>query len=138
MKLNRSMISPTLNQSLVANYLKDGTYHRHLRKLRKIIKRQHQYCAAAICKYFPNTVKMTVPLGGLSLWIELPTGIKGSDVYYEARNKGISILLGCLCSSLDTYDRYIRIGYGGCWDNDTDQAIQTIGTIIKQMAGERG
>jgi len=136
MKLNRSMISPTLNQSLVANYLKDGTYHRHLRKLRKIIKLQHSYCASAIFKHFPNTVKMTSPLGGLSIWIELPTGIKGIDVYYEARNKGISILPGFLCSSLDTYDRYIRIGYGGCWDKTTEQAIQTIGNIIKRI--ERG
>ncbi len=133
MKLNRSMISPTLNQAVVANYLKEGSYERHLRRLRKTIKLQYGYCAAALSKHFPKTVKMTSPVGGLSIWIQLPDGIKGSDVYYQVREKGISILPGFLCSGLDVYDRYIRIGYGGSWDETMEQAIQTIGTIIKKM-----
>ena len=127
------MISPTLNQAVVANYLKEGTYERHLRRLRKTIKLQYSYCATALSKHFPKTVKMTSPVGGLSIWIQLPEGIKGSDVYYKAREKGISILPGFLCSGLDVYDRYIRIGYGGSWDKTMEQAIQTIGTIIKTM-----
>jgi len=133
MKLNRSMISPTLSQALVASYLKEGTYHRHLRRLRKTIKLQHSYCASAMFKHFPETVKMTSPKGGLSIWIELPRGIKGCDVYYKVRKKGISILPGFLCSSLDTYDQYIRIGYGGCWDKNMERAIQTIGDVIKKI-----
>lgn len=136
MKLNRSMISPKLNQVVVANYLKEGTYHRHLKRLRSTIRLQHSYCAAALHKYFPETVKMTSPVGGLSIWIELPRGMKGSEVYSEARKIGISILPGFLCSSLDLYDRFIRIGYGGCWDKTMEQAIQKIGNIIKRMAGD--
>jgi DNA-binding transcriptional MocR family regulator len=133
MKLNRSMISPPLNQAVMANYLKEGTYERHLRRLRKTIKRQYSYCAAALSKHFPKTVKMTTPVGGLSIWIQLPDGIKGSEVYYKAREKGISILPGFLCSGLDVYDRYIRIGYGGIWDKTMEGAIQDIGLIIKRI-----
>jgi len=133
MKLNRSMISPTLTQAVVANYLKEGTYERHLRRLRKTIKLQHSYCAAALSNHFPKTVKMTSPVGGLSIWIQLPDGIKGSAVYFKAREKGISILPGFLCSGLDVYDRYIRIGYGGIWDEAMEGAIQEIGSIIKGL-----
>ena len=50
--------------------------------------------------------------------------------------KGSQYLPGFLCSSLDTYDQYIRIGYGGCWDKTTERAIKTIGDIIKRMVNQ--
>ena len=133
MKLNRSMISPTLTQAVVANYLKEGNYERHLRRLRKTIRLQYGACAAALSKYLPKSVRMTTPAGGLSIWIQLPDGIKGSGVHAEARKKGISILPGFLCSGLDVYDRYIRIGYGGLWDATTEGAIREIGRIIERL-----
>lgn len=137
MKLNRSLVSPTLNQALVASYLKEGTYHRHLRRLRETIKLQYSYCAAALTKYFPETIKMTAPSGGQSIWIELPNGTKGREVYYEAKKKGISILPGFLCTNLDIFDPYIRIGYGGCWDKTIERAIEQLGDIIRRI-GDTG
>jgi DNA-binding transcriptional MocR family regulator len=81
--------------------------------------------------YFPKTVKMTSPSGGLAVWVELPPGINGRQIYLEAKKNGISILPGFLCSSLDIYDHFIRIGYGGRWDNDKDRAIGKMGEIIR-------
>ncbi len=131
MKLNRSLISPTLNQTVIADYLKAGGFPRHLRQLRKIFSLQYTYCSAAILRHFPDTIKLTTPKGGLSVWIELPENISGSDVYYKAREKGISILPGFLCSGLEKYNHYIRIGYGGFWNKKSEQAIEQIGKIIK-------
>ena len=136
MKLNRSLISPTLNQALVAAYLKEGAYDRHLRRLRETIRRQLEYCAAAVHRHFPKSVRMTSPSGGLSLWIELPRGVDSRDVYIAAKNKGISILPGFLCASFDAFKRYIRIGYGRVWDQEVEDAIEEIGKIVCQLAAE--
>ncbi len=135
MKLNRSLISPKLNQVLVGSYLKGGGYPRHLRRLRRIIKLQHSYCARAVTNHFPETMKMTSPSGGLCLWIELPKGVKGRDVYHGARKMGISILPGFLCTSFDTFDRHIRIGYGGVWGQTQDKALERIGDMVNKMMG---
>lgn len=136
-KLNSSLTSPTLNQTLVTRYLKEGAYHRHLRKLRQTMRLQHSYCAAALAKHFPDTIKMTAPSGGQSIWIELPKGINGRQVYLESKKKGISILPGFLCSSLGLYDCFIRIGYGGAWDKSVEAAIEQVGAIIKTMIAKR-
>lgn len=133
MKLNRSLISPKLNQTVVATYLKQGSFHRHLRKLRKTIKLQYTYCAAAVDKYFPDQIKMTSPAGGQSLWIELPGNVHSREVYAKVREKNISILPGFLCTSHQTFNSFIRIGYGGVWNAKTEQAVRTIGNIVKQM-----
>jgi len=134
LKLNQSLASPALNQAVVAGYLKEGTYHRHLRKLRRTMRLQYSYCLAALVKYFPETAKMTSPSGGQSIWIELPGGVDCRMVYEEAREKGISILPGFLCTGFDTFNRCIRIGFGGRWDQTTERAIQEIGSIIKSCS----
>lgn len=133
MKLNRSLISPSLNQVLMANYLKAGRFSRHLRRLRETIKIQHDYCAQAIHNYFPETVRMTRPKGGLSIWIELPKKVSGRSVYKESIAKGISILPGFLCTSFNTYDHHIRIGFGGSWNHTMENAIKEIGDIVKRI-----
>lgn len=133
MKLNRSLISPKLNQSIVANYLKHGGFNRHLRRLRKTLKLQYTYCSAAVDKYFHGRVKMTTPSGGQSLWIQLPENIHSRDVYEQARQKQISILPGFLCTSHTAFDSFIRLGYGGVWNEKTEQAVKTIGEIVEGM-----
>ena len=138
MKLNRSLLSPTLNQALVGSYLKEGTFQRHLRRLRRTLREQSQYCRTAVDKYFPPSVKMTSPSGGLSLWIELPKGCHGRTLFFEARKLGISVLPGFLCSSIDVFHRYIRIGYGGVWDEAADDAVRQIGELVYQMASNPG
>lgn len=138
MKLKRSLMSPTLNQALVASYLKEGSFSRHLRRLRRTLREQCQYCRTAVYKYFPSSVKMTSPLGGLCLWIELPEGCNGRDIFFEARKEGISIIPGFLCSSVDVFSRYIRIGYGGVWDESADQAVRQIGRMVYRMDPQSG
>lgn len=78
---------------------------------------------------------MTSPSGGLSLWIEMPPNVLGRDVYIAARKRGISILPGFLCASYKGFDRYIRIGYGGRWDDAMENAVMEIGDIIRSRAG---
>ncbi len=138
MKLNRSLISPTLNQALIASYLKEGTFQRHLRRLRRTLREQSQYCRTAVYKYFPPSIRMTSPSGGLSLWIELPEGCHGRTLFFEARKLGISILPGFLCSSINVFHRYIRIGYGGVWNEQTEEAIRQIGGLVYQMDPQPG
>ena len=133
LKLNQSLVSPALNQAVVANYLKEGTFHRHLRKLRRTMRLQYSYCATALEKHLPRSVRMTSPSGGQSIWVELPDGIHGRAVYDRAREHGISILPGILCTSYDTFDHCIRIGYGGVWGKATEQAVGRVGAIIEKL-----
>lgn len=138
MKLNNSLVSPALNQALIAAYLKEGSFPRHLRRLRQTLHLQQQYCAAAVNKHFPEGLRMTSPAGGQCLWVELPRGTDGRAVYKKAREKGISILPGFLCTSFNTYDHYIRISYGSAWDAEKNQAVQTVGKIVQDLVPPSG
>jgi DNA-binding transcriptional MocR family regulator len=63
-KINRTVASPTLNQCIVAQFLKTGFYDRHLRSLRTALKNQVSNMALAIARHFPKGTRITAPQGG--------------------------------------------------------------------------
>lgn len=133
-KLNLSVTSPTINQIIIAEYLKSGSFERHLRRLRTALKSQVYQASLAIMKYFPDDIKMTAPTGGFFIWIELPKQVNGIKIYQQVREAGISILPGALCSNIEHYQHFIRICCGNLWSETYENGIKTISNIIKQQS----
>ncbi len=130
LKLNTSITSPALNQSIISEFLKSGAYDRHLRHLRNALKNQVGNTALAIARHFPNGTKITAPQGGLILWVQLDDKVDGLEVYQEARKHHIAIIPGILCSNSDKYKNFIRISCGNLWSEKIEGAIAKLGQII--------
>ncbi|MCP4347452.1 MAG: PLP-dependent aminotransferase family protein [Desulfobacterales bacterium] len=130
LKRNTFLACSRLNQTVVANFLKSGSYDRHLRKIRNSLKNQMSNIALAIARHFPETTKITSPRGGLVLWMQLNDSADGLDVYHEARKYNISILPGIIASSSDKYKNCIRVSCGHPWDEKLEKGIITLGRII--------
>jgi DNA-binding transcriptional MocR family regulator len=130
LKLTTSLSPPGLNQSVIARFLKSGSYDRHLRTLRNHLKNQMSNTALAIARYFPEGTKINAPRGGLLLWLELNEGVDGLKLYQEAIKQNISILPGEICSASDKYKNCIRISCGYNWDERVEKGIMTLGKII--------
>ncbi len=131
LKMNSTIASPTLNQQVVAQFLKTGAFDRHLRRLRMALKNQITNTALAIARTFPEGTRITAPQGGLTLWVELDKKVDGLKVYQEARKKRISIFPGIICSATGRYRNYIRISCGYPWSETIDKGIRTLAEIIK-------
>lgn len=133
LKMNSSIASPTLNQQVVAQFLKTGAFDRHLRSLRTALKNQISNTALAIARYFPKGTRITAPQGGLTLWVELDGKVDGLKVFQEARKKKISIFPGIICSTTGRYRNFIRISCGYPWNDAVEKGIITLSQIIKRM-----
>jgi DNA-binding transcriptional MocR family regulator len=132
--MNSTIASPTLNQQVVAQFLKTGAYDRHLRRLRTALKNQITNTALAIARYFPEGTRVTAPRGGLTLWVELDKNVDGIKVFQEARRQRISILPGIICSTTGRYRNYIRISCGYPWSDAVEAGIITLAGIIRKVA----
>ncbi|MCP4021053.1 MAG: PLP-dependent aminotransferase family protein [Desulfobacteraceae bacterium] len=133
LKLNSTLSSPTINQKVIAEFLKTGAFDRHLRMLRNKIKNQASSIALAVSKYFPEDTKITFPKGGMFIWVALSHKIDAMEIYHKAYQKQISILPGQICSSTDRYRHCLRINCGIKWTNRLEQGIKTLGDIVKEM-----
>lgn len=132
-KLNSSIASPTMNQFIISEFLKNGHYDRHLRRLRTALKNQVRNMALAIARYFPKNTKITAPEGGLILWVQLDEKLDGVEIYEEARKRKIAIMPGFLCSGSKSYKNFIRISCGNPWSEEIEEGIITLAKIINGL-----
>lgn len=130
LKMNSTVASPTLNQQVVAQFLKTGAFDRHLRRLRTALKNQITNTALAIARHFPEDTRITAPQGGLTLWVELNKNVDGLKVFQEARKQRISIFPGSICSTTGRYRNCIRISCGYPWSEKIEAGIRTLAKII--------
>ena len=133
LKLNLSIASPTLNQMVMAEFLKDGAYDRHLRRLRSALKTQAANIAMAVARYFPEGTKMTSPRGGITLWVELAKHFDSLKVFHEARKHRIAIMPGIMCSTTRRYRHCIRLSCGFPWSEALAAGVKKLGDIIMAM-----
>lgn len=137
LKMNTSISSPTLNQFVIAEFLKSGAYERHLRRLRIALKNHASNIALAVSRYFPKDTRITAPEGGLTLWVELNPKVDGLEVFHAARSEGIAILPGSMCSGSKRYRNFIRLSCGFPWSDTVDHGIRSLGKIVENLRDGR-
>ncbi|THB79989.1 MAG: PLP-dependent aminotransferase family protein [Desulfobacteraceae bacterium] len=137
LKLNSYISNASITHTVIAQFMKSGAYDRHLRRLRNQVKNQASAVAIAISKYFPPHTKITFPTGGMFIWVELPQNVDSMEVYHEAYKRRISVLPGILCSSTDRFSNCLRINCGQKWSPRIENAINTIGKIVKHFEKQR-
>lgn len=123
----------TLPQMAIAEFLANGGYEHHLRKLRRAVAEQMRCVTEAIAKYFPQGTKVTRPTGGHVLWVELPSRINSLELFRRALEERISIAPGPIFSPKRKYRNFIRLSCGSPWSEEKDKAVFRLGRMMTDM-----
>ncbi len=59
-------------QLAACNFIREGHYHRHVRRMRQIYQRNIEIYTCWLREFFPCGICVTRPKGGFMLWVELP------------------------------------------------------------------
>ena len=92
-KLISNLASPALTQLAVADFLANGGFDRHLRRLRTALARQAHELGDAVLRHFPSGTKISRPKGGHVLWVQMPERVDALTLYARTIEKNISIAL---------------------------------------------
>src|SRR5437762_8282310 len=136
LKFVNTSATASLPQMAIAEFLQNGGYDHHLRKIRRFYAAQMQRMTEAVCRHFPEGTKLTRPAGGMCLWVELPPEIKAMALYRRAMAAGISIAPGPIFSAKQKFENFIRINCGNPWTETIENAIRKLGDIIRAIAPE--
>jgi DNA-binding transcriptional MocR family regulator len=134
LKLRTSVACPMLQQEVLAQFMADGGYDHHLRKLRAALKQQAHQMADAVARHFPIGCRLSLPQGGLMLWIELPRHVDSRAVFALARLEHIGVAPGAAFSMSRRFDHFIRLQYGDPWSPRMEAAIRRLGQIVTRLA----
>ena len=81
----------TLQQLTLADFLATGDYARHLKALRPVLRQNAERMTALVAEHFPADTRISKPVGGAVLWLELPGNVDSEALFDEAIEAGISI-----------------------------------------------
>jgi len=130
MKFVQSRPNEPLMQLAVADVLGAKAYDRHLVRLRGRLKAQRERMAQAIADYFPPGTRLSIPRGGMLLWVEMPDGRSSKTVFETALPLGIRVAPGRMFSNSDRYEHFLRVSCGAAFTADVEAAIRTLGRIV--------
>jgi len=119
-------------QLAIAEFLTNGGYDQHLRRLRRVYSRQVAKVRDAVGRFFPPGTSVTRPEGGYILWVEMPKEVDALKLYEEARKMRIGIAPGTLFSTGDRFRNCIRLN-AAFWSERVEQALEIVGAMADGM-----
>lgn len=135
-KFVSTVSNPLLQQEAVAEFISQGGYERHLRRVRQQYKLNRDKMIGWIERYFPERSRISFPSGGYLLWVELPETV--DTVLLNKRLKGaeISFAPGVIFSASGKYRNCMRLNYAANLEHRYERALATIGNEIGVMLAE--
>ena len=87
--------TPTFNQRMVAEVIKDGVLDTHVPKIRALYKAQCEAMLAALSREFEGLgVEWNRPVGGMFLWLRLPAGLDSVKLLPMAVENNVAFVPG--------------------------------------------
>jgi 2-aminoadipate transaminase len=90
--------TPSLNQRLVHEVVKDGFLREHVPTIRKRYKAQRDAMQAALAAHLPQSgprgCRWQVPGGGMFFWLELPQDVDAEALLPRAVERGVAFVPG--------------------------------------------
>lgn len=133
LKFVNTLANVSLTQMAVAEFLANGGYERHLRRIRKTYQDCVEHFTRMIVKHFPQGTRLTCPGGGFLLWVELPAGSDALELHHRAQEHKISIAPGPIFSASGKYTNFIRLNCGLPCTEALDDVIATLGRLASEL-----
>lgn len=130
LKYAQSRPNDPLSQVAVADYLGSGAFDRHLSRLRRVLRGRREQVAESIARHFPPGTRLTMPRGGMLLWVEPPPLRARQNVFETALREGVRVAPGYIFSNSDRYNHYLRINCSLPFTAEVERALQRLAAIV--------
>jgi DNA-binding transcriptional MocR family regulator len=87
---------------------------------------------AGLARHVPETVTWTRPRGGLFVWVALPAGTDGDELFAAATREGVTFSRGSLFH-LDGRGRdTLRLAYAAVEPERIEQGLEVLGRLLRE------
>ena len=132
-----NIATSTIPQLAVAHFLEQNGYERFLRSVRQRYAEALERMRTAVGHYFPEGTAVSRPVGGFVLWVQMPDGCDGTEIFRQALGEGISVAHGRLFSLSDKFQNCLRLNGANPWDEKIEKALKRMGEMALLQASKR-
>lgn len=122
----------TQTQLAVAEFIQQGHYLPHLRRMRSTYQRNYEIFSCLVRHYFPCGICVSRPQGGFLMWIELPEAFDAVRLNRELRESHIQIAVGSLFSASGKYRNCLRLNFALPVNEKVERALAIVGAAVER------
>jgi 2-aminoadipate transaminase len=126
--------SPTFNQRMVAEVLKDGFIDRHVPTIRALYKHQCEVMLDALKTEMAGLdVQWNSPVGGMFLWARLPEGVSAVELLPKAVDKGVAFVPGAAFYADHADPRTLRLSFVTASEEQIRLGVRALALAIREV-----
>ncbi|MFT5172955.1 MAG: GntR family transcriptional regulator/MocR family aminotransferase [Gammaproteobacteria bacterium] len=124
-------------QSALAEFLEQGHYSAHLRRMRALYARRQARFVALAQQHLGSAVTLDVPSGGMQMPAWLVCGSDDRRVAESAERRGLSVSAMANYYLASPARPGLYLGYAGVADADVEPALITLGEVLNETTATR-
>lgn len=130
LKLVTQLASSRYLQQGLADFMADGSFTAHLRRQRHDLRERRDRLIASL-QAWSSELRVSVPNGGLAVWVELPQAVDTLASYPDGLEQGVVITPGPLFSVSGQFKNCLRISFAHPWDARRMTALNKLPELFK-------
>ena len=127
------IFSPTLPQAILADFLREGHFARHLRRMRKLYLGRRNALVERLRARLGDCLTIHSADAGLHLSAFLPRGVDDREVLRRAAARGITATALSACYAGRRSRSGLILGFGGSDERRLGEAVETLGGVIREL-----
>jgi len=125
--------TPSFNQRVVAEVLKDGFIERHVPTIRALYKQQCEAMLAALDREMAGLgLTWNRPVGGMFLWVQLPKGLKAIPLLAKAVEKGVAFVPGSAFYAEGADESTLRLSFVTATVDQINTGMAALAATIRE------
>jgi 2-aminoadipate transaminase len=136
-KQNSDQCAGAFGQRLLEEYLRGGHLDRQLPRSTALYSGRCDLMLAALDEYMPEGMTWTRPRGGFFTWLSGPERLDTVVLAQRARDAGVAFVPGRPFHPDRDGGNRLRLAFSLAGDDDIDEGIRRLGTLISATLGTR-
>ena len=130
--------TPSFNQRVVSEVLKDGFIDRHVPTIRALYKKQCEAMLAALEREMAGLgLTWNRPAGGMFLWVQLPPGMKAIPLLDKAVKKGVAFVPGSAFYAQGADESTVRLSFVTATVDQINTGMVALAAAIRESLAEK-
>ena len=125
--------SNTFVQYILLEFMNRGLLDERIEKNRAYYKKKRDILLDALDEHFPDTVRWNRPNGGFFVFVHLPEGMCGEELFHQAVDQNVAFVAGAPFYIDDSGRNTFRLSFAQSDEEAMRKAVSVIGRLIKEQ-----
>ncbi|SQI39147.1 HTH-type transcriptional regulatory protein gabR [Leminorella richardii] len=127
--------SPPLIQGGVADFIHQGHFYRHLKRMRVLYRQRREWLAQALEQQLGDFLEVVPQAGGIQLLTKLKCALSDIEIAQHAWQQGLAVQALSHWQTTESVEQGLLVGFANFTNpEETERAVSHLATIVRRLA----